>query len=129
MKSFEKIYYRKENVAIVIRKNFKPKDNIHFFTSPKDALQVGFHSYKTSKTTNIHTNKVAKPVALKKKNKYIYLIKGSCEVNLISVTGKTVNKINLSAGDSIIIFDIAHKVVFSSNSKVLEIKQGPYDKK
>lgn len=129
MRNIENIFHNKKLVATVIRKNFKPKGNIHFFTSSNDPLQIGLHYYQKLRETKLHSNSITKPLRLNARYKYIYIITGSAHTLLIDVFGNILNKINLKAGDSIIIRDVLHKLVFNPGSRAIEIKQGPYEEK
>lgn len=127
MTGLQKIYIKKNLVAQVVRKNINLTEGIHFFSSPKDSLQLAHHLYKTPKETQVHHNKITKPINLEHKQKYIYMISGSAKVELTTPDGKVKKLISLKKGDGIIIGNILHKVVFAAKSKALEIKQGPYE--
>lgn len=126
MKGLEKIKHKGKDVAFIIRNNITIKKGVHFFTAKEDPLQLAIHSYKLKKETKIHNNKVVNPVKQTKKYKYIYIIKGIADIELMAMIGKVSHKIRLKRGDSIIIMDIFHKVIFSPKSSVFEVKQGPY---
>lgn len=128
MKGLEKIKYKSKTIALIVRNDVDIKDGINFFTTPKDPLQLALHSYKAKKETNIHHNKVKTPFNQTQKYKYIYMIKGNAIVHLSLESGKVIKILKLKKGDSIVIMDIYHKVIFSPKSRVIEIKQGPYDK-
>jgi hypothetical protein len=126
MNGLFKIYGNKNLLAIVIRKNYKVDYGIHFLTSPSDSLQLAMHNYKSSKTTNIHSNDLKNPLEINRKQKYLYITKGSAVVKLLNKKEKIIKRIILKASEAIIIRDVLHQVVFSKNSKAIEIKQGPY---
>lgn len=128
MKGLEKILIAKKLVAVVVRDDIDIKNGINFFTKPNEPLQLALHSYNTKKETQIHHNKVAKPFNQTEKYKYIYMTKGAAEVELSLKSGQVVKIINLKRGDSVIIMDIFHKVIFAPKSRAIEIKQGPYEK-
>lgn len=128
MKGLEKIKHRGNVVAFIVRHNIDLKEGANFFTTPVDPLQLALHSYKSRKETNLHHNKMTSSITQTQKYKYIYMIKGHADVELSIETGIVVKILKLKRGDSIIIMDIFHKVIFSPKSRVVEIKQGPYEK-
>ena len=128
MIGLEKIKFKSKTIALIVRNDVDIKDGINFFTSPIDPLQLALHSYKSKKETNIHHNKLTSPVTQTQKYKYIYIIKGGAKIELSIESGKVIKKLKLKRGDSIMIMDIFHKVIFAPKSRAIEIKQGPYEK-
>lgn len=128
MTGLEKIKYKNTVIAFIVRDNIDIKEGINFFTTPLDPLQLALHSYKAQKITKIHHNKISSPISQTQKYKYIYMIRGAAKIELSIETGKVVKSVELKRGDSIIIMDIYHKVIFAPKSRIIEIKQGPYDK-
>jgi mannose-6-phosphate isomerase-like protein (cupin superfamily) len=127
MTGLEKIYNKKNLVAQIVRKNINLEEGIHFFSSPKDSLQLAHHSYKKEKETRVHHNKITKPIELEHRQKFIYMISGSAKLILETSDGDFKKTLIIKKGDSVIIGDVLHKVIFGSGSKALEIKQGPYE--
>lgn len=126
MKGLEKVYIGKKLVGVVIRKSIEVNNGISFFTAPKDPLQFAIHNHSKSYESKIQSNKLIKSIVLNHKHKFIYLVTGTAKVEFILESGKVRNTIAIQKGDSIIIRNILHKVIFSPKSKVIEIKQGPY---
>src|SRR6187455_2008466 len=121
-----KIFDSNEVVAIVIQNNVKI-NGLQFFSNLSDPFQIGIHDYKETKKTNLHTNKLFKNIILNKKNKYLHIVKGTVLVILSNPKSNFKEEIKLERGDSIVIFDTTHQVIFNKNSRAIEIKQGPYE--
>lgn len=127
MKGIQKIYVAKKLVAQIVRGKENFKEGIYFFSHPSDSIQLAHHKYTKERTTNVHHNKLKKPITLYSKQKYIYIITGQARVELLKQNGQAGSEIILDPGDGIIIGDILHKVIFYKGSKAIEIKQGPYE--
>lgn len=127
MKGPEKVYINKKLVCLIIRKDMNVKEGISFFTKPSDPLQLAVQNHIKKHETKVHNNNLAKPLYLTHKHKYIYIIKGSAEVQLMTDTTLIKHRVVLKRGDSIIIRNVLHKITFASGTKIIEIKQGPYE--
>lgn len=126
MNGLENILHNKKIIAVVIRKYIEVKNGVNFFTKPNEPLQFAIHNHIIKKATNIHHNKVINPFKQSEKYKYIYITRGKAKIILSTKNKKTVKNIELNKGDSIIIKDICHQVLFSNKSGAIEIKQGPF---
>lgn len=126
MNSLENVIYARKIVAFVIRKDIEIDEGINFFTKAHEPLQLAIHHHKNGKETKIHSNLVVKPYVQSQKYKYIYIVKGSATVDFFNSSEKSLKKINLRSGDSIMIMNVLHKFIFSPKTKAIEIKQGPY---
>ncbi len=114
-----------KTVAVCFR-HMSAKNGLNYFTSPKRSLQVAFHKYSEKKETNTHTA-TFKLRVITKPTEFLYIIKGSATVYLSDKNGNLVTTKRLKEDDGIILIEIVHKFVFSKNSKIIEIKQGPYE--
>jgi len=125
MKDVEKIFNDRKLVATVLRHKIKV-ENLKFFTSARDPIQVAIHYYPKKKMGRLQVYKISKPLQISRISKFIYVEAGKINVVLQTHHGKPMSTIILNKGDSIIINDIPHIVNFSANSRAFEIKQGPY---
>lgn len=121
----EPILYQNKEVACVYRKTIAV-DGLRFFTTPDNPLQVGIHDQKKLLVLPTHSHNVPKPIVVTQIQEVLYVIAGRIRVTIISESNKLLAKKLLSAGDAILLKSQAHKVEFLRNSRVFEIKQGPY---
>jgi len=125
MKGVDKVYQGKKLVAIVFRKNLKVKE-LEFFTDDKNPFQIGAHNRKKGIKLTPHIHHLKKPIVVKTIQEWLFVQSGKILVTLYSKNGKTIGGKTLSEGDSILLMEGGHGVDFLTNSKIFEIKQGPY---
>lgn len=121
----ENILIEKKCVGVITRKNVK-EDGLKFITDESMPLQLGIHSYKTKKESRVHGIAKISPIRIKKISKYIYVLSGTIVVEFYKSKDNLFKSYKIKRGDSILIFDVIHKVIFGKNSKAIEVKQGPY---
>jgi len=122
----EKIIVKGTLLALIIRKNFN-KEGVNFITSKESPLQLGVSRYakNTSIACHVHKNWAR---YIKTTQEIIYIVEGKARVDLFFKNKKVITKI-LKPKDSILLMG-AHALKFLTNTKIIEIKQGPYiDKK
>ena len=122
----ERIEHANKLIAIVVRAKTKV-DNIRFFTDSTNPLQMALHSYDHKRETNVHKPGTRKPKLIHEFHKFISITRGIATVYLMDKNVNIFCKKRLSKGDSMIIMNTFHKIVFSKNSDAIEIKQGPYE--
>lgn len=127
MKDLEKIKLKGKVIAIVVKHNININEGVNFLTKPNGSLQLAIHKHSLRYETKIHHNKLARPINVTQKYKYIYMVKGSSKLELIIKKRKIFRTVILKSGDSVIILDILHKIIFAPKSQAIEIKQGPYE--
>ncbi len=125
MKGLEEIYSGRQLIAIIFRKNIK-FSGIKFFTDPKNPFQVGVHSRKKGLKLNPHIHKLDQPIIIKEIQEILFIQKGKIKIELFSPSKKLLVKKILKTGDSILLLRGGHGVEFLEDSKIFELKQGPY---
>ncbi len=127
MKDIEKVFLGQKLVAIVIRKKVKV-DILSFFTTPASPLQVGIHN-KTIKTLGrLHFHKLKSKITISQIYEFFFVQEGKIKIAITTKKSKLISTKFLGTGDAILLMGIAHKVDFLRPSRVLEVKQGPYNK-
>ena len=123
----ERIKYKKEKYAIIIRSKYKNKNGISFFSGSKDNQQIGFMSHKK--------NHIIYPHVHKKRNSKIFyttevivLLKGVLRVDFYNNKKKYLFSKKLFKNDIIYLIKGGHGFKVIRPVKMLEIKQGPYIK-
>jgi cupin fold WbuC family metalloprotein len=124
----EKILYKKELFALILRKKNQFKNNgVNFFTDNKDLLQVGL--IKHNKNHKIKSHKHIKRV---KKIHYctevLIIKKGKLKIRFYNNDGIDIKKDKiLNKEDIIILFKGGHGFLVKEKLEMIEVKQGPYD--
>jgi hypothetical protein len=116
-------------LGILIHHNFS-NDGANFVTKDIDPLQLGFHLHSKGYKTKPHYYEKQTITIERPNQEILHLIDGKIKISLYDVTNsEIVFEIVLTAGDTIFLTGLsAHITNFLENSKVFEIKFGPYSK-
>lgn len=127
MKTIEQVYNAKKLVSIIFRGNFKDTKS-NFITKESYPLQVGIHQTPTKKVLSKHRHSPIKITGKIKCHEVLFVQSGYLMISFFSKDDKLITTKKISKGDGILVMDVMHQVTLSKNSKVIEIKQGPYKK-
>lgn len=100
----------------------------HFLTNGDDALQVGVLHFPKDSEVQAHTHK-DKNVSHIKAMEVIMVTKGVMEASIYDTKGVKVISLFLFAGDVLIQMSGGHGFKFEKDTKILEVKCGPYQGK
>ena len=121
----EKIINKKKLLAIIVRKKYRKKNGINFFTPNNLNLQCGFMKHKK--------NYVIKPhLHLKRVNKIFYtsetiiLLKGKLRIDFYDNKKKYLFSKILYSSEIIVLITGGHGFKTLNNCEMIEVKQGPY---
>jgi cupin fold WbuC family metalloprotein len=121
----EKILYKKKLFALIVRKNFRKKKGINFFTSNNLNLQCGFMKHEKNHLIKPHSHQ-------KRENKIFYtsevllILKGKLRVDFYNNNKNYLYSKIVNANDILILIKGSHGFKVLSPIEMLEIKQGPY---
>ena len=111
-------------IAIVVRRDFK-KDGVNFVSKEDFPLQLGISSYKKNNRIKAHFH-IEREIKVNKVQEVVHIESGRTIVNLHDLNGKEFKSIELSTGDTIFFVDGGHGFEMLEDTKIVEIKQGPY---
>ncbi|MCK9603535.1 MAG: hypothetical protein M0R66_04170, partial [Candidatus Omnitrophica bacterium] len=124
MESVERIEHDGEIIAIVLRNNHAT-DGISFFSPPEFSQQLGLISRKKDYLIVPHVHKsVDRKVSATQE--VLHMLSGQIEVSLYSKDKVQIKIVRLSGGDTILLASGGHSIKFLQDSRILEVKQGPY---
>ena len=121
----EKIIYKKKLFALIVRKNFRKKKGINFFTSNNLNLQCGFMKHEKNHFIKPHSHQ-------KRENKIFYtsevllILKGKLRVDFYNDNKNYLYSKRVNANNILILIKGSHGFKVLSPIEMLEIKQGPY---
>lgn len=121
----EKILYKKKLFALIVRKNFRKKKGINFFTSNNLNLQCGFMKHEKNHFIKPHRHQ-------KRENKIFYtsevllILKGKLRVDFYNNNKNYLYSKIVNVNDILILIKGSHGFKVLSPIEMLEIKQGPY---
>ncbi|HLD34192.1 MAG TPA: hypothetical protein VJB66_05670 [Candidatus Nanoarchaeia archaeon] len=122
MNNIEKIIYDGNVLAIVVRHDFVP-DKLSFPTPENFALQLGIHHRQKNDTVEAHGHVPFENVTIPAQE-FFYVVSGKVDVDIYHQRKKH-STVVLAAGDMILL-NCVHAMKFAENSRIVEIKQGPY---
>ena len=121
----EKIKYNKKILALIVRKTFRKKKGINFFTSNNLNLQCGYMKHEKNHLIKPHSHQ-------RRENKIFYtsevllILKGKLRVDFYYNKEKYLHSKIVNANDILILIKGSHGFKVLSPIEMLEIKQGPY---
>jgi len=113
----EKVEHGGKLFAIILRSGFE-KEGVNFFTPEDNPLQLGLLKHKRGTKIKPHIHKNVQEV--------LHMQRGKMEVVFYSETGEKIKNVILNAGDTILLPGGGHGFNIQENSKIVEVKQGPY---
>lgn len=123
-KTIQEIKYEGKILAMVFSKKIKA-DGVKFLTPSDYPLQVGLLDHKKGKSVPPHIHRDLK-YNVNTTQEFLYVEKGIVDIIIFNKQWKKVKKVRLTKGDSILFVSCGHSVNIHKNTRVFEIKQGPY---
>jgi hypothetical protein len=114
-------------IAIVVRREFK-KGGVNFISKQDFPLQLGISSYKRGNKIRAHLH-TEKEIKINKIQEVVHIESGRTLVNLYDMSGKKFKSVELLIGDTIFFVNGGHGFEILEDTKIIEVKQGPYSGK
>ena len=114
-------------IAIVVKREFE-RDGVNFVSKEDYPLQLGISSYKKGATIKAHFH-IEKELKINKLQEVVHIEGGRTTVNLYDLNGEKFKSVELSDGDTILFVDGGHGFEMVEDTKIMEVKQGPYSGK
>jgi len=120
----EKIEHGGKTFAVIIRDGANLETTT--FLTPQDyPLQVGFLVHKKGEEVKAHRhNKISRTVNFTEE--VLIVQKGKMEIDFYDNDGEKIKSSTAKEGDIIILLDGGHGWKHDEDSKIVEVKQGPY---
>lgn len=101
-------------------------DGLNFFSKDDEFVQVGSWNYSEGKELQKHIHNVVER-KITRTQEVLYIISGSIEASIYDLNEVFVDKLVASRGDVLILLSSGHGYrILENETKVLEIKNGPY---
>jgi len=112
-------------LAIVIR-NADWEEGLNFVSSEEDYLQVGIWGYNKGKKLEPHIH-LAAPRKVLRTQEVVFVKNGRIRADIYTEKEEFLKSVELRKGDAIILLNGGHGYeILEDNTKVLEVKNGPY---
>ena len=125
----EKIKYKKQLFALLVRSKYRKKNGINFFTDKKASQQVGFMKHKKNHIILPHKHNKRKKTSIAKidtTTEVLIILKGILRVDFYSSKEKYLFSKKLYANDLIMLSSGGHGFKVLKDVEMIEVKQGPY---
>ena len=121
----KEIKYKKKLYALVIKKSFRKKKGISFFTKQNSNQQIGYmnHSKNHIIKPHLHLKRLTKILLT---SEVIILQKGKLRVDFYNNKKKYLFSIYLNKNEIIMLVHGGHGFKVIKDAQMLEIKQGPF---
>jgi len=121
----EKILYKKKLFAIIVRRQFRKKSGINFFTSKEATQQFGFMKHKKNHFIKPHKHN-KRLTRILRTTEVILLLKGTLRVDFYNDKNKYLFSKKINERDIIMLIHGGHGFKVLKNAEMIEVKQGPY---
>lgn len=111
-------------IAIVVRRDFQ-KEGVNFVSKKDFPLQLGISSYKKEDKIKPHFH-IRKEIRINKIQEVVHIQSGRAVANLYDMNSRIIKSVELATGDTIFLTDGGHGFEMLEDTKIIEIKQGPY---
>lgn len=102
------------------------KEGLSFFSQDDEFIQVGSWNYDKNKELMKHIhNQIERKIF--RTQEVLYIITGKIEADIYDLEENFVEKLEIKEGEVLILLNSGHGYkIIEDNTKVLEIKNGPY---
>ena len=121
----EKVYYKKKLLALIVRRKFRKKKGINFFTPKETTQQFGYMKHKKGHIVKPHTHNIRLTKILMT-TEVIILFKGILRVDFYVNKTKYLFSKKIFEKDIIMLVNGGHGFKVLKDVEMLEVKQGPY---
>jgi len=112
-------------LAIIIR-DADWEEGLNFVSSDYDYQQVGIWGYDKGQSLNPHIH-LTQPREVLRTQEVVFVKNGRIRANIYTEREKILKSVELEKGDTIILLKGGHGYeILENNTKVLEVKNGPY---
>lgn len=124
MEEIEKIFDGGKIIAVVVRKDSSLR-GVNFFTPQDFSQQLGLLVHEKGKKIAIHRHKKIKGEIFLTQEALVVL-EGKVKIGLYNDKVRKIKTIVITEGDAILLANGAHGIEILEDSRIIEVKQGPY---
>ena len=125
MIGLEKINQKGKSIAIIFRNYIKVKGT-KFFTENTNPFQVGIQYRKKGDQVIPHIHRIDSPITIEEIQEILFIQKGKIRLTLYTEKKEILSRKILTSGDAVLLLRGPHQVDFLEDTKIFELKQGPY---
>ena len=121
----EKILHKNKLFALIVRRQFRKKSGINFFTSKESTQQFGFMKHKKNHIIKPHKHN-KRLTRILRTTEVILLLKGTLRVDFYNDKYRYLFSKKINERDVIMLIHGGHGFKVLKNTEMIEVKQGPY---
>ena len=121
----EKVLHKNKLFALIVRRQFRKKSGINFFTSKESTQQFGFMKHKKNHIIKPHKHN-KRLTRILRTTEVILLLKGTLRVDFYNDKYKYLFSKKINERDIIMLIHGGHGFKVLKNVEMIEVKQGPY---
>ncbi|MDD1651929.1 MAG: hypothetical protein LUO86_02710 [Methanomicrobiales archaeon] len=111
-------------LAVILRASSQ-KDGIHFVSEPEYPLQLGVSCYRGGETVKPHIH-LPREITLNQIQEVLHVDSGRVAIDLYDMSRRRTGSVVLATGDTILLVSGGHGLRFLEETRIVEVKQGPY---
>ena len=119
------IKHNGETYAHIFRADTPADNGVKFFTKDEDPLQVGLFEREEGYEVVPHRHNPLS-VELSPPGEFIWIQSGSAAVKIFDNDWNIIEEVTVVGGDCIVILNGGHAFTMLEQTRILEVKQGPY---
>ena len=101
-------------------------EGLGFYSNDEEVIQVGTWQYDSGKQLMKHIHNEVDRV-ITRTNEVLYVVSGTVKAFIYDLDENLVEELTVNSGDTLILLDCGHGYeIMADNTKVIEIKNGPY---
>ena len=101
-------------------------EGLGFYSNDEEVIQVGTWQYDSGKQLMKHIHNEVDRV-ITRTNEVLYVVSGTVKAFIYDLDENLVEELTVNSGDILILLDCGHGYeIMADNTKVIEIKNGPY---
>jgi len=124
MEKIEKIIDEGKILAVVVRKD-SSLEGVNFFTPQDFSQQLGLLVHEKGKKIKAHRHKLIKR-EITLTQEVLVVLEGKAKIELYNEKQKKIKTFVITNGDTILLAHGAHSIEILEDSRIIEVKQGPY---
>jgi|TARA_B100002003_G_scaffold115154_1_gene106464 hypothetical protein len=121
----EKVLHKNKLFALIVRKQFRKKSGITFFTSKEVTQQFGFMKHKKNHIIKPHKHN-KQLTRILKATEVILLLRGTLRVDFYDNRYKYLFSKIINEGNIVMLVHGGHGFKILKDVEMIEVKQGPY---
>ena len=120
----ERIEHNGQLFALIMRANYE-SEGVNFITSAESSLQLGLLTHKQGSIIKPHVHKNF-PKTITTDQEVLHIQSGKVEAEFYESKAEKIASTVLDSGDTILLLSGGHGFNILEDSKIIEVKQGPY---